>query len=190
VTCENSFTQNSFTKEITMTAQNLSTVSIDLIESYGNTAKNVINAYRVGNERAVGFMDQRWESAVLKTGQRLTAEVRSNALSAQKKLSGYYIKGITLTSNGADTAVAKAVELAAKGVHQVATNAAQFEKTTGMTALQKLAVAAVPAAQAVSKVATKIEAQSSQLVNTVTGVKATAVKRASSFKKARAAKAA
>ena len=177
-----------------MSAQNLSAVTTDLIESYGNTAKNIINAYRVGNERAVGFMDQRWESALLKTGKRLTAEVRNNALSAQKKLGGYYIKGITLTSNGADTAVSKAVVLAAKGVQQVAANAAQFEKTTGVTTLAKLAVAAVPAAQAVSKVATKIEARSSQLVNTVAGksasAKVAAVKRVSPFRKARAAKAA
>jgi hypothetical protein len=173
-----------------MTTQNLSAVTNDLIESYANTARNVINAYRVGNERAVGFMDQRWESALEKTGKRLTAEVRTNALSAQKKLSGYYIKGITLTTNGADTAVEKAVELAAKGVHQVATSAAKFEKTTGMTALQKLAVAAVPAAQAVSKVATKIEAQSGQLVNTVSGVKPAVAKRPTAAKRTRTVKAA
>jgi hypothetical protein len=180
-------------KEITMRTTSLSTVTTDLIESYGNTAKNVVNAYRVGNERAVGFMDQRWESAVLKTGARLTAEVRGNALSAQKKLSGYYAKGIALTSNSADTAISKAVELAAKGVQQVAANAARFEKSTGVTTLNKLAVAVVPAAQGLSKVAGKIEQQSGQLVNTVAGkkavVKATA-KRVTAFKKARARKAA
>jgi len=179
-------------KEITMRTTSLSTVTTDLIESYGNTAKNVVNAYRVGNERAVGFMDQRWESAVLKTGARLTAEVRGNALSAQK-LSGYYAKGIALTSNSADTAISKAVELAAKGVQQVAANAARFEKSTGVTTLNKLAVAVVPAAQGLSKVAGKIEQQSGQLVNTVAGkkavVKATA-KRVTAFKKARARKAA
>ena len=36
-----------------MSAKNLSTVANDLIESYGNTAKNVINAYRTGGERMV-----------------------------------------------------------------------------------------------------------------------------------------
>ena len=141
----------------------LTAVTNDLIESYGNTVKNVINAYRVGNERVVGMMDQRWESAVNASGKRLTSEVRSNALAAQKKLSGYYIKGITMGIDGVDTAVAKAVELAVKGVQQVAANAARFEKSTGVTALHKLAVVAVPAAQAVSKVATRIEKQSGEL---------------------------
>jgi hypothetical protein len=178
-------------KEITMN-NTLTAVTTDLIESYGNTAKNVINAYRVGNERVVGMMDQRWESAVKATGKRLTTEVRTNALAAQKKLSGYYIKGITLGTDGADTAVAKAVELAAKGVQQVAANAARFEKSTGMTTLNKLAVAAVPAAQAVSKVATRLEKQSGELVNTVAGKKSVAKvvsKRVTAFKKARTAKA-
>ena len=171
----------------------LTAVTNDLIESYGNTVKNVINAYRVGNERVVGMMDQRWESAVKATGKRLTTEVRTNALAAQKKLSGYYIKGITMGTDGADTAVAKAVELAAKGVQQVAANAARFEKSTGVTTLHKLAVAAVPAAQAVSKVATRIEKQSGELVNTVAGKKSVAKvasKRVTAFKKARTAKAA
>ena len=36
-----------------MSAKNLSTVACDLIESYGNTAKNVIDAYRAGGERVV-----------------------------------------------------------------------------------------------------------------------------------------
>jgi hypothetical protein len=172
----------------------LATVTTELIASYGNTAKNVINAYRVGNERVVGFMDQRWENAVKQTGKRLSVEARDNALAAQKKLSGYYIKGITLTSDSADMAVNKAVELAGKGVQQVAANAARFQKSTGVTTLNKLAVVAVPAAQAVSKVAGKIEQQSDQLVNTVAGktakVKVASVKRVTPFKKARAAKAA
>ena len=170
----------------------LTAVTTNLIESYGNTAKNVINAYRLGNERVVDMMDQRWESAVNASGKRLTSEVRTNALAAQKILSGYYIRGITIGTDGADTAVAKTVELAAKGVQQVAANAARFEKSTGVTALNKLAVAAVPAAQAVSKVATRLEKQSGELVNTVAGQKPVAnltSKRVSAFKKARAAKA-
>ncbi len=177
-----------------MSTQNLATVTIDLIESCGNTAKNVINAYRVGNERAVRAMTQRWESAIMKTGARLTAEVRDNALAAQKKISGYYAKGIALTSDGADTAISKAVELAAIGVQLVAANAGKFEKSTGVTTLNTLASAAVPAAQSLREVAGKIEAQSGQFLATVAGnmpgVEVAAVKRVTPFKKARARQAA
>ena len=115
-----------------MTARTLSSATNQLIETYGNTAKNVINAYRIGNERVVGFMDQRWESALSRTGRKLTAEVRGNALSAQKKLSAYYTQGYTLATDSADVLVNKAVALAGKGIHQVAANAGQFEKKTGV----------------------------------------------------------
>ena len=177
-----------------MSNSSLASVTTDLIESYGNTAKNVINACRVGNERVAGFMDERWESAVMASGKRLTAEVRTNALAVQKKFSGYYIKGIVVSSQGADTAVSRTVELAAKGVQKMAANAARFEKSTGVTALNQLAAAAVPAAQAVSNVVTRIEKKSDELVQTVSGkkadVNAAVAKRVTPSRKARAAKAA
>jgi len=175
-----------------MPNRNLAAATTDLIESYGNTAKNVIKAYRVGGERVIGFMDQRWERALEKTRSRLSAEVRVNALSAQKTLSGYYARGISLTTNGADALVSKAVELAAKGVQQVAANASQLEKKTGLTTLQTVAVAAVPAVDAVQKIASSIEQRSGRLVNQIAGrkaaVKVAAVKRVTPFKRARVRK--
>lgn len=177
-----------------MTSRNLSAATTDLIETYGNTAKNVINAYRVGGERLVGFMDQRWERALEKSASRLSNEVRGNALSAQKKISGYYAQGISMTTAGADAVVSKAVQLAGKGVQQAAANASQFEKRTGVTALHSVAQAVVPAVDAVHKVACAIEQRSGRLVNRISGqvadVKVAPVKRVTPFKKARARKAA
>lgn len=177
-----------------MSTKNLATVTNELIESYGNTAKNVINAYRVGNERAVSYVNQSWAAAVKKTGTRLNADVRGNAVAAQKKISALYAQGVTLTSDGAEVAVNKAVELAEKGVVQVAANASRFEKATGVAALNTLAVAAVPAAQAVTKVAAKLEAQSGALANKIAGkqakVKVAVAKRPVAKKVIRTAKAA
>jgi hypothetical protein len=143
-------------------AQNLASLTTDLIESYGNTAKNIIAAARAGNERALQAAATRWEAAVL-AAPKLSAEVRGNAVSAQQKIGAYYLQGITLSTDGADTAVAKAVELATKGVQQAAVNAAAFEKATATTALSKLAEATLPAAEAVSKVVGRLESRSSAL---------------------------
>ncbi len=171
-----------------MRASNLSTVTTELIESYGNTAKNVIHAYRMGNQRVARFVDQRWETAIQQTAPRLTAQTRENALNAQKTISGIYLKGVVATSDGAYLVVNKVVELAGKGVQQVATNANRFEKRTGVTTLNRLAKVAVPAVAAVGGLADKLERSSSQLANTVAGKKATvkvaAVKRVTPRKKA------
>jgi hypothetical protein len=175
-----------------MSAKNLATVTTELITSYGNTAKNVIQACRVGNARMTHFVDQRWANAVNRVGTQLTAEIRSNALAAQQKVSGYYSKSVSLTTDSADMAVNKAVEIAGKGVSQVAANASRFEKATGFTALNTLAAAAVPAAVAVTGVAAKIEAKSGQLAHSIAGAKPKAkravVKRVASRKPRAAAK--
>ena len=167
-----------------MAKQNLSTVTNELIASYGNTAKNVITACRVGNKRAVSYVDQSWATAVKKTATRLNADVRGNAIATQKKITAYYVKGVEATTANADMAVNKAVELAGKGVVQVAANASRFEKSTGVTALSTLAVATLPAAQAVVKAAAKLEVQSGVLAKKIAGsplkakAKATTAKRA------------
>ncbi len=152
-----------------MANQQLATVTNELIESYGNTAKNVINAYRVGNDRDVVFMDESFVPALEKAGSRLSPKARHSAVTAEKKLTAYYVKSVELTSDNANTVVNKAVELAGKGVEQVAANAGRFEKSTGVTTLSALATAAVPAAKAVTKVVAKIEAKSSELATKIAG---------------------
>ncbi|WP_294764529.1 hypothetical protein [uncultured Rhodoferax sp.] len=177
-----------------MAQKKLSTVTQELIASYGNTAKNVINAYRVGNARAVGYVDQSWAAAVKKAGKRISPEVRTNAVAAEKKLTALYTQGVTLSSDSADSAVNKAVELAGKGLEQVAANASRFEKSTGLNTLNTIAVAAVPAAVAVSSVAAKLEAKSDALVSKIAGsavkAKAATAKRAVAKKVSRVRKAA
>lgn len=171
-----------------MSQQNLAAVATDLIESYGNTAKNVINAYRVGNERAAVFMDESFVSALEKAGSRLSAKARKSAVSAEQKLTAYYVKGVEVTSDNANLVVNKAVKLAGKGVVQVSANAGRFEKSTGVTTLSSLATAAVPAAQAVNKVAAKIEAKSSALATKLAGKPLRAKAKAATTKVKAAAK--
>ena len=161
-----------------MAKQNLATVTNELIESYGNTAKNVISAYRVGNERAIELMDQGFANALEAAGSRLSARTRYNAMTTEKKITAYYAKSVGVTADNATLVVDKAVELAGKGVAQVSANANRFEKSTGVNTLSTLAVAAVPAAQAVSKVAVTIEAKSGELVEKIAGKPAKAKKAA------------
>ena len=154
-----------------MTAKNLSTVTNELIASYGNTAKNVIQAYRVGNARIASYVDRRWANAVERAGSQLSAEIRTNAVAAEKKVSAYYTKSVDLGTDGAELAVNKVLGLAGRGVEQVAANASRFEKATGFTALNTIASVAVPAAVVVSGVAFKVEAKSDQLVRSIAGAK-------------------
>ena len=67
---------------------------------------------------------------------------------------------------------------------QVAANASRFEKSTGVTALSTLAVATLPAAQAVVKVAAKLEVKSSVLAKKIAGSPVKAKAKATNAKRA------
>ena len=175
-----------------MTAKNLSTVASDLIESYGNTAKNVIDAYRAGGERAVSLLEQRWNSALKQSRSELTAETAKNAAAAQMAFSAYYTKGLDLTTNGAAQVVSQLVKALEGGVERVAANASAFEEKTGVTTLNTLAAATAPGAMVLSKLAAQIEQKTAELASKIAGddVLTASVKRKSAFGERRAAQAA
>ena len=168
-------------------SKSLSTVATAVIESYGNTAINLINAYRVGGERVIGFVDQRFEAAVNVGAAPLSQELRANLIGAEKRVSGYYVKGLQIGTDRAESVVGSAVDLANKGVDRIAANAERFDQATKIGALDMINRVALPAAEAVSQVVVRIEEGSSQLAKKVAGkpavVKA-AAKKAKTVKKA------
>ena len=175
-----------------MTAKNLSTVATDLIECYGNTAKNVIEAYRAGGERAVSVLEQRWNTAFKQSRSQLTKDVAQNASAAQLAFSVFYSKGLTQTTKGAELVVSQLIKLAEAGVERVAANASLFEEKTGMSALNTIADVTKPGAVMLSQFAAKLEEKSAQLASKIAGdnIATATVKRASAFSKGRAQKAA
>ncbi len=172
-----------------MSAKNLSTVASDLIESYGNTAKNVIDAYRAGGERVVGLLEQRWNQALKQSRTELTAETAKNATAAQLAFSAYYTKGLNMTTNGAQQVVEQLVKVLEVGVERAAANASLFEEKTGVTALNTLAAATAPGALALSKLAAQIEQKSAELATKIAGddVSTASVKRTTAYSQRRKA---
>lgn len=161
-----------------MSTKSLATVADSVIDAYGQTAKNIIAAYRIGGERAIDFADQRWDAAISAGAARLSDEWRGNLLQTRKRISGYYTKGLHLGTDRAETAVSTAVDFAHKGVERIAANAERFDEATKLGALETINRVALPAATAVSKVAARIEEGSSQLLERVAGKPAVAAKSA------------
>ncbi len=172
-----------------MSAKNLSTVAVDLIEAYGNTAKNVIKAYRVGGEHMVDLLEKRWNKAMRQSRTELTAETAKNANAAKSVFSAYYLKGLNVTSDGAQQVVNQLVKVAEAGVERVAANASLFEEKTGVTTLNTIAAATAPGALALSKLASQIEQKSANLATRLAGddVTTATVKRTTAYSQRRKA---
>ena len=152
-----------------MSNKNLSTVATDVIAAYGITATNVINSYRYGGERLVGFVDARFASAVNRGAAALRADLRSDLIGAQQHITGYCVKGVHLGTDRVQSVVGVAVDLATKGVGLVAEGAVRLDRATNVNALDTLNRVVRPAAQVVSLVAERIEEGSSALVRRVAG---------------------
>ena len=175
-----------------MTAKNIAAVATDLIEYYGNTAKNVIDAYRAGGERVVTMLEKRWDTAFKQSHSELINEVVKNVSAAPLAFSVYYTKGLTQTTEGAQAVVSQLVKLAEAGVERAAANASSFEEKTGLNTLNTIAEVTKPGAAVLIQLAAKIEEKSAQLVSKIAGdnITTASVKRTSAFAQRRTAKAA
>lgn len=170
-----------------MTAKNLSTVATGLIECYGSTAKNVIDAYRTGGERVVTVLEQRWNAALKQSRSQLTDEVAKNASAAQLAFSVYYTKGLTQTTKSAELVVSQLVKLAEADVERVAANASLFEEKTGLNTLNMIAEVTKPGAVALAEFASRMEEKSAVLASKIAGdnTSTASVKRTSAFRQRR-----
>lgn len=153
-----------------MTTKNLSTVANEVIADYGVINMNVINAYRFGGERMIGFVEQRFAD-VVNRGTALSKELRTNVIDSQKRVSGYFVKGLQIGSDRAHSAVGVAVDLASKGVNIVATSADRLDRRTNLNALDKLNRAVMPVANVVVQVVERIEQGSGKLVQRLSGTR-------------------
>ena len=152
-----------------MSTKNLSTVAAQVIEASGMAATNVINSYRFGGERVIGYFDERFASAVTRGASSLGKSTRSTLIDNQQRVSGLYVKGLRLSTDRAQSAVGVAVDLATKGVSLVATNAKRLESRVNLNALDKLTRVAMPAATLLSSVAERLEEGTTELVKRVAG---------------------
>jgi hypothetical protein len=174
----------------TMSATQFSTVATDLIESYGNTVQHVIDAYRAGAQRVASVLDQRWSRAFDESRSQLSDETADNASAAKDLVSGYYSKGLAVTSRTAQDVVAQVVKLAGTGVQRAASNAQAIEVRTGFNGLSKLAEVSLPSVVALNTLASQLEQRSAVLARKVAGDDVLAVAKRASARKVRKAKAA
>lgn len=167
-----------------------SAVTTDLINSYGLTVKNLVQAYRAGGERVADFVEQRWALALGQSQDQLTAEVRKNAKVTHDLVGAIYHRSLAFTTSSADAAVDKLVALASQGVQHAAANAARFDEQIGVPSLDKLAQVAVPAAVAATRLVNQLEEKSGAWAQQISASQPSAAKRPSAFAKARARRAA
>jgi hypothetical protein len=169
-----------------MSAQQFSTVAYDVIVASGNTAKNVVHAYRAGGERVADLLEQRWDRAFKESRAQLSAQTAKNATAAKQLVGGYYAKGLTVTTDSATEVIAQLVKVLGGGVERTLAGVELVQAKTGLSTIDTLAQVTLPGA--LSNLASTVEQQSATLVRKVAGDYTSPVaKRATAARKKRAA---
>ena len=148
-----------------MSAKNIYAVTADLIESYGNTVKNVIDALRAGGEQAVVVLDQRWSRTLLAPNTPIPAQMAQTLSATQQTLNLCMTQGLEQSSKGAQEMVNQLVNLATQGVERLAANASLFEEKTGIPGFRLLSQASLPAASVLVTLAARIEQKSANMAS-------------------------
>jgi hypothetical protein len=171
-----------------MSAQQFSTVAYDVIVASGNTAKNVVHAYRAGGERVAGLLEQRWDRAFKESRAQLSAQTAKNATAAKQLVGGYYAKSLTVTTDSATEVIAQLVKVLGGGVERTLAGVELVQAKTGLSTIDTLAQVTLPGVVALSNLASTVEQQSATLVRKVAGdYTSTVAKRATAARKKRVA---
>ena len=166
-----------------MSAKNIYAVTADLIESYGNTVKNVIDTLRAGGEQAVVVLDQRWSRTLLAPNTPIPAQLAETLSATQQTLNLRITQGLDQSSKGAQEMVNQLVNLATQGVDRLAANASLFDKKTGLPGLSLLTQVSLPAASLMVRLASHIEQKSANMASKYAhdDVSTTTIKRTTAF---------
>lgn len=157
-----------------MSTDTFSNVTQKTIKSVRQTARHVIGAYRAGGERAIGTLDQTWESGIAKVGATLSPALRGDLVVSEKEISGYYVKGVHALASGAEAVVDTLIQLASQQFGRVAANMAKFEETFDTGALESLSRIGMPAIRAASEVAELLSVKSRDVEARIAGIAAAA----------------
>jgi hypothetical protein len=97
-----------------------SSAATNAIANAGNTAHDLIGAFRDRGEFLGVALEQRWKAALKESAPQLTDETRKNAARAQRAFSASYAKGLALTADGAEVVIDTLVGAAVAAVQRAA----------------------------------------------------------------------
>ena len=153
-----------------MSTQNLSSVAYNVVGQYNEAGKNLVRAYRVGTDRAVGIVNQRFESVVKARSLPLVTDtVKANLLGAEQKITGLVSRGANLGADRADITLDQIARGVNFGIERLTTAGAKVENVLGASAVQTVNALSMPAAQVSLQIAHLLAESSKRVADKVAG---------------------
>jgi hypothetical protein len=148
-----------------MSTQPLSSIAFDVVGQYTEAGKSLVRAYRVGSDRAVTAVNERFESVVnARTLPLVNDTLKANLIGAEQKIAGVVARGVTLGADGADVTIDRIARGVNVGLERLAGAGARVEGVVGTGTVERVNALALPAATLSLQIATFV-AESSKLLS-------------------------
>ena len=146
----------------------LNTVAIDVVGQYGLAGKHLVQAYRLGTQRMVDQLNERYSSLVNAAPlSSIDESIRTSMLNAQQQLAGFFVGGVARATEQADLAIEKLTDTTTENIKRLGGVGERFEAMVGAPVVETMTKVNMPIAQLSLTIAGQVVEGSKKLVETV-----------------------
>jgi len=154
-----------------MSNATLNTVALDVVGQYALASKHLVNAYRLGTQRVVAQISERYTSMIQSPSLPMVDDsIRSSILSAHAQLTGFFVGGVTRATEQADLAIDKISDTTTEGIKRLGGVGERFEAVVGKPVVDTMTKINMPAAQLSLQIAGQVVEGSKRLAERVAAV--------------------
>jgi len=151
-----------------MTTTTLNAVAIDVVGQYGLAGKHLVQAYRLGTQRVIDQINERYSSLVNSSALPMVDEsIRTSLLSAHQQVTGFFVGGVARATEQADLAIDKITDGTTQGIKRLGGFGERIEALVGAPVVDTLTKVNMPVAQLSLTIASQVVENSKRLVERV-----------------------
>ena len=168
-----------------MSTQTLTSVAINVVGQYNQAGKQLVRAYRVGTERAVGAVSERFAAVVNARQLPLVNDnVKASLIVAEQQIAGLVANGLNAGAKGADTTIDQLARGVKGGIERIAATGSKIETVFNVSMLDTVGVLALPVAYVSLEIGNIVAQGTKRLTERVAGAGADDIVVATTAKKA------
>ncbi len=153
-----------------MTANTLNAVAADVVGQYALAGKHLVQAYRLGTQRVVEQISERYSSMLNSTAMPMVDEsVRTSLLNAHQQMTGFFVGGVARATEQADLAIDRMTSTTTENLKRLGGVSERIEAVVGTPVVETLSKVNLPIAQLSLQIAGQAVETSKRLVETVAG---------------------
>lgn len=154
-----------------MSQATLNAVAIDVVGQYGLAGKHLVNAYRLGTQRVVAQINERYTSMIESPALPMVdASIRSSILAAHQQLTGFFVGGVVKATEQADLAIDRVTDSTAQGIKRLGGVGERLEAMIGQPVVETVTKVNMPAAKLSLQIAGQVVEGTKRLVERVAAV--------------------